>query len=128
MTPDAAMAHPLMPFQAPSSHTAPLSHSQQESLPSHSQASLQSNMDNEGEPPAKRRAVRKQQPTQKAIEAGLAPALTGQAAHGHDPSGVKSMQHSTQQLHSYNVPVQSGGVPLNSAKPTQRLQAGMPVQ
>ena len=121
--PGAATAQGPLPHppQAQGSHMA-----MQESLPSQSPTALPSSSDTNGEPPVKRRAMRKQQPTQKAIEAGLAPALAGHQGQGTDGSGLHPLQDGTKQSHGPHAPVQSG-VSLSAAQ-LEHMQTGMPVQ
>lgn len=76
-----------------------------------------------GEPPAKRRS-RERQPTQKAIEAGLAPALAGQQGQS-SPTSVRPMQDAQ---HTKQSAQSQAGMSLSTAVPAQHLHAGMPVQ
>lgn len=123
VAPGAATAQAPLPHQTQSSHVAMHTHSEQEGLPGQPAAAFPSNT---GEGPVKRRALRKQQPTQKAIEAGLAPALAGHQGQGHDGSGLHSLQDESKQSHGPHAPVQSG-VSLSAAQP-EHIQTRMPVQ
>ena len=129
-TPGAATAQTPLPHppRAQASHAATHTPSEQEGLPSQSATALPSNSDNIEEPPLKRRAMRKQQPTQKAIEAGLAPALAGHQgqSQGTDVSGLHPLQDGRKQSHGSHAPVQSE-VSLSAAQP-EHMQTGMPVQ
>ena len=128
-TPGATAQTPLPhPPQAQGSHAATHTPSEQEGLPSQSPTALPCNDDNTEEPPLKRRALRKQQPTQKAIEAGLAPALAGHQGHsqGNGGSGLHPLQDGRKQSHGTLAPVQSE-VSLSAAQP-EHMQTGMPVQ
>ena len=128
--PGAAIAQTPLPHppQAQGSQAAAHTPSEQEALPSHSPTALPSNDDNTEEPPLKRRAMRKQQPTQKAIEAGLAPALAGHQGHSqsNDGSGLHPLQDGRKQLRGTHAPVQSE-VSLSAAQP-EHMQTRMPVQ
>lgn len=112
---------------------APLAHAQGNSLPSslgagQQHVSMQSSLvspsshDHADEPAAKRRS-RERQPTQKAIDAGLAPALAGQQGRHSPTRGVSPMQDAQQSHAKSAALVQS----LSAAPPAQHLQAGMPV-
>jgi len=112
---------------------APLAHAQGNSLPSSLGAGQQhvpaqsslvspSSDDHTDEPAAKRRS-RERQPTQKAIDAGLAPALAGQQGRHSPTRGVSPMQDAQQSHAKSAALVQS----LSAAPPAQHLQAGMPV-
>ena len=114
------------PSQAPGTHAATHTPSEQEDLPSQSPAALPSNSDNTEEPPFKRRVTRKQQPTLKAIEAGLAPALAGHQSQGTHGSGLHPLQEGRKQSHGTHAPVQSE-MSLSAAQP-EHMQTGMPVQ
>jgi len=112
---------------------APLAHAQGKSLPSSRGAGPQhvpvqsslvspSSDDHTDEPAAKRRS-RERQPTQTAIDAGLAPALAGQQGR-HSPTRGVSPTQDAQQSHAKSAAlVQS----LSAAPSAQHLQAGMPV-
>lgn len=102
--------------------------SAQEGLPRQSPTALPSNSGNTEEPPVKRRAMRKQQPTQKAIEAGLAPALVGHQGQdqGSDGSGLNPLQDARKQPHGVHAPVKSE-VSLSAAQP-EHMQTRLPVQ
>ena len=119
----AVTAETPLPTASQGSHAVKRTHSEQESLRSQSPAALPSNT---VEPPAKRRALRKQQRTQKAIKAGLAPALAGHQGQGHGGSGLHSLQDGAKQSHGPHAPVQSG-VSLSAAQP-EHMQTRMPVQ
>ncbi|KAL3162457.1 hypothetical protein ABBQ32_010122 [Trebouxia sp. C0010 RCD-2024] len=123
--PGVVTAQPPCPSQTQGSQAAMHTHSEQESLPRQSPAALPSN---NGEPPVKRRALRKQQPTQKAIEAGLAPALAGHQGQGHGSGlhSLHSLQDGAKQSQGPHGPVQSG-VSLSAAQP-EHMQTGMSVQ
>ena len=113
------------PPQAQGSHIATQAPSEQEGLPRQFPTALPSDSGNAEEPPVKRRAMRKQQPTQKAIEAGLAPALAGHQGQdqGSDGSGLNPLQDARKQLHA---PVKSE-VSLSAAQP-EHMQTRLPVQ
>lgn len=83
--------------------------------------------DQSAELPLKRRS-RERQPTQRAIEAGLAPALaghSGQGSHRNDASSFPGPQHAQQGQQPF---ASQSGVALTAGPPSQHLQAGMPVQ
>ena len=73
------------------------------------------------EPAAKRRS-RERQPTQRAIEAGLAPALAGHQGQSSHRSSVDLLQGAQHAQHAQHAQQAFG--PQSS----QHLQAGMPVQ
>ena len=127
VTPGAVTAQTPLPPQTMGTPGAQYTQPQSDSLPSQSPAALPTNSNRNGEPPVKRRAMRKQQPTQKAIEAGLAPALAGHHGQDLDGSTVSSLQPTSHQSLVPHAPVQSA-VSLSTAAPAQHLQAGMPVQ
>ena len=123
--PGVATAHTplLQPPQAQGSHAATHTPSKQEGQ---SPTALPSNSDNTEEPSLKRRAMRRQQPTLKAVEAGLAPALAGHQGQDTDGSGLHRLQDEKKQLHETHATVQSE-VSLSAAQP-EHMQTRMPVQ
>lgn len=93
-------------------------------LPSQSPQVFPSGGEQNGDPPAKRRS-RERQPTQKAIEAGLAPALAGQQGQSSPTSGVRPMQDAQ---HTKQSAQSQAGMSLSTGVRAQHLHAGMPVQ
>ena len=92
----------------------------QQHVPAQSLHVSSSRQNHISEPAAKRRA-RERQPTQKAMDAGLVPALAGQ--QGQNGRGVSPVQDAQHVQRSHANPVAS----LSASLPAQHLQAGMPV-